>query len=130
MEPNNYTDNKPLPRTEKDNPLETMQPGEAVVCVIKRHPIGLLGIYFIAAIVIIAALAAAILAPGLSHVTDVAGKAWYYPGGLAACRQYAAVCIRSDYNLHGEPLDRYVRQHNPSFASRVVHYPNQSAGAV
>jgi hypothetical protein len=27
------------------NPLESMQPGEQVVCEIKRHPIGILGIY-------------------------------------------------------------------------------------
>jgi hypothetical protein len=27
------------------NPLESMQPGEKIICEIKRHPIGLLGIY-------------------------------------------------------------------------------------
>jgi hypothetical protein len=28
------------------NPLESMQPGERVICEIKRHPIGIIGIYF------------------------------------------------------------------------------------
>lgn len=45
------------------NPLEVMQPGEEVVCEIKRHPIGLFLAYFVSAILIVAAVAAAILVP-------------------------------------------------------------------
>jgi hypothetical protein len=45
------------------NPLEVMQPGEEVVCEIKRHPIGLLPAYLVSAILIVAAASAAILVP-------------------------------------------------------------------
>jgi hypothetical protein len=39
-----------------DNPLESMQPGERVICEIKRHPIGIIGTYasFIAAVALLA----------------------------------------------------------------------------
>ncbi len=69
MEPNNYTNNNPeVPQPPPDlqrvdNPLEVMQPGEEVVCVIKRHPIGLMGIYFVAAVIVIIAVAVAALLP-------------------------------------------------------------------
>jgi hypothetical protein len=47
----NTVDGKPV-----NNPLESMQPGERVICEIKRHPIGILGIYFsfVAAILLVA----------------------------------------------------------------------------
>jgi hypothetical protein len=35
------------------NPLSTMQPGEQVICEIKRHPIGLFGVYGLVAFLII-----------------------------------------------------------------------------
>lgn len=37
--------NQPGTASKDDNPLSVMQPGEQVVCEIKRHPIGLLGPY-------------------------------------------------------------------------------------
>ena len=46
-----------------DNPLAVMQPGERVICEIRRHPIGTLGIYSTAAIIVGVLLACAILAP-------------------------------------------------------------------
>ncbi|MBC7581856.1 PH domain-containing protein [Aeromicrobium sp.] len=43
MEP---TDTTRLSReNEEDNPLRVMSPGERVVCSLKRHPIGLIGVY-------------------------------------------------------------------------------------
>lgn len=50
-QPNNTLNGTPV-----KNPLESMQPGERVLCEIKRHPIGILGIYFsfIAAVVLVA----------------------------------------------------------------------------
>lgn len=45
------------------NPLAVMQPGERVVCEIRRHPFGLLSIYAMALVVIAASLATAILVP-------------------------------------------------------------------
>jgi uncharacterized membrane protein YdbT with pleckstrin-like domain len=41
------------------NPLAVMQPGEHMVCELRRHPIGLIGIYISAALIIILALAGA-----------------------------------------------------------------------
>lgn len=47
-----------------NNPLEAMQDGEEVLCEIKRHPIGMLGMYLAAgAILVILALAAFVLVP-------------------------------------------------------------------
>lgn len=46
-----------------DNPLKVLQPGERVVCEIKRHPIGLLGMYLSSAVIIVIGIAAAILVP-------------------------------------------------------------------
>ena len=45
------------------NPLKVMQPGERVICEIKRHPIGLFGVYAITAIVMAVLIAIAILTP-------------------------------------------------------------------
>lgn len=48
-----------------------MQPGERVICEIKRHPIGLINIYLMAGMVLIATLSAAILMPMYaSFLTD------------------------------------------------------------
>src|SRR5579883_1202469 len=54
-----------------DNPLETMQPGEVVICEIKRSPIGLFPAYFISALLIVGGAVAAVLAPYyLDNFTD------------------------------------------------------------
>ncbi|HVU59577.1 MAG TPA: PH domain-containing protein [Candidatus Saccharimonadales bacterium] len=46
------------------NPLEVMQPGEKLICEIKRHPIGLiLGPYLVAAFLTVLAVLAIVLAP-------------------------------------------------------------------
>ena len=69
MNPDDFIQNNPTPR-QADNPLETMEPGEAVICIIKRHPIGLLGIYFVAALVIVIALTGAALLPNVLTALD------------------------------------------------------------
>jgi len=54
-----------------DNPLETMQSGEVVICEIKRSPIGLFPAYFISALLIVGGAVAAVLAPYyLDNFTD------------------------------------------------------------
>lgn len=54
-----------------NNPLGVMQPGERVICEIKRHPIGLIGVYAISALMLAVALSIAILTPiYASFLTD------------------------------------------------------------
>jgi len=45
------------------NPLSVMQPGERVICELKRHPIGLVSVYFVTGLVLAVALSVAILTP-------------------------------------------------------------------
>lgn len=45
------------------NPLKVMQPGERVICEMTRHPIGLIGVYAITALVLAVLIAIAILTP-------------------------------------------------------------------
>lgn len=47
----------------KPNPLHVMQPDEQLVCEIKRHPFGLIGMYFSVAVGLSALAVAVILAP-------------------------------------------------------------------
>ncbi len=59
-----------------DNPLKVMQPGEQVVCEIKRHPIGLLSIYatfaFVVGIAIVAIASASMFLPNFSSQKQAA----------------------------------------------------------
>ena len=46
--------NQPAQSSENMNhPMAVMQPGERVICVVKRHPIGMLGIYFTATFMVV-----------------------------------------------------------------------------
>jgi len=45
------------------NPLESLQPGEQVLCEIRRHPVGLAGPYLGAAIVVVGAVLAGVMMP-------------------------------------------------------------------
>jgi len=45
------------------NPLKVMQPGERVLCEIRRHPFGLFSMYFVLAVIIVLAAVAVALAP-------------------------------------------------------------------
>ncbi len=53
----------PQPQQRTNNPLEVMQPGEQVVCEIERHPIGLVGVYGVTAVISGVFIAIAILTP-------------------------------------------------------------------
>lgn len=71
---------KPVPQGQIHNPLAVMQPGEQIICEIKRHPIGMLGVYIAAGfIIIVLAILAFVVAPnaadsaGNSSVTIAAG---------------------------------------------------------
>ena len=46
-----------------NNPLAVMQPGERVVCEIRRHPIGLFGVYSVTAIALAVLISIGILTP-------------------------------------------------------------------
>jgi hypothetical protein len=49
---------------EVHNPLAAMQPGEQVICEIKRHPIGIIGVYVVAGLLLtVLAVAVFIIAP-------------------------------------------------------------------
>lgn len=55
------------PQLPQSDPFSVMQPGERVICEIKRHPIGIFGIYFAAgALLIVLALLAFVVAPGVA----------------------------------------------------------------
>lgn len=59
----------PLPAVH--NPLAAMQPGEQIICEVKRHPIGLLGIYVAAGIILILlAVGAFVILPGVVSAAD------------------------------------------------------------
>jgi hypothetical protein len=47
----------------KDFPLKVMQPGERVLCEIRRHPFGLFGLYFTLILVILVAVLVVVAAP-------------------------------------------------------------------
>ena len=68
-----------------DNPLKVMQPGERVLCEIKRHPIGLLSVYISAAVVIICAIAAVIAAPMLIKGLSTKNQMVVALGALIIC---------------------------------------------
>jgi hypothetical protein len=72
------------PRTRVSNELSVMQPGERVICDIKRHPIGIIGIYVaIVFMLFIAAVLAFILVPGTFGDTG-SDQAQRYAAGLFA----------------------------------------------
>ncbi len=53
-----------------NNPLETMREGEIVICNIKRHPIGILGVYLTFALLVVIVAALGVAAPTLFPNTD------------------------------------------------------------
>ena len=64
MNPNQISDNDADDKLQKvANPLGVMQPGERVICEINRHPIGLVGVYAVTAIVLAVFISIAILTP-------------------------------------------------------------------
>lgn len=65
----------PLPKHHMNNPLSVMQEGEQTICEIKRHPIGLLGVYVMsgALLIVLAVLAFVVVPHGAS--SDNRGQA-------------------------------------------------------
>ena len=61
MDPYNQSSTQPAPNMH--NPLQVMSPGEKVICEVKRHPFGLVGLYAASAFLIVASFAVAFLAP-------------------------------------------------------------------
>ncbi|HTB49268.1 MAG TPA: PH domain-containing protein [Verrucomicrobiae bacterium] len=73
------------------NPLSAMQPGEQTICAIKRHPIGMFGVYVgTGLLLIVAAVLAFIVAPSL--ITSVSRTQVMAGGGLAFV-VLAALCL-------------------------------------
>lgn len=69
MNPEQMPENEKLQSVE--NPLKVMQQGERVICEVKRHPVGLWGIYFGVLILLIVLITGAIVVPGyIPNVTD------------------------------------------------------------
>lgn len=69
----NPTDpNQPVQPT-INNPLNVMSPGERVICEIKRHPIGIIGVYVVSGLLLVLLFAAAALAP--HYVTELSSQA-------------------------------------------------------
>src|SRR5882724_4992188 len=63
--------NQPADEPVVDNPLAVMEPGERTICEIKRHPIGMLGIYSMAGfLLLVIAILAFAVAPQVLTSTD------------------------------------------------------------
>jgi len=83
----NYAPNQPAGYPEQpnqtpptNNPLAVMQPGEQNICEIKRHPIGLLGVYVMSGLLVVGLAVAVFLAP--NYVTSVSSTQVVEVGGL------------------------------------------------
>lgn len=68
-----------------DNPLKVMQPGERVVCEIKRHPFGLLSLYGSFAFVVAIAIVAIVMAPKLVSNFSSQAQATTALGAIILC---------------------------------------------
>jgi len=78
MEPSNPQNMSPQglnPEAVK-NPLNVMSPGEKIICDIKRHPIGLLGVYLISGFLILLLLGGVAFLPQL--VSDLSNQTKLY----------------------------------------------------
>ncbi len=77
----------PAPQ-EIHNPLSVMQPDEQTICEIKRHPIGMLGVYLISGtVLLVLAVLAFVVAPNMfsdhrSQAMALGGLAFLFVGGL------------------------------------------------
>lgn len=71
------------PEVKVNNPLATLRPGERVIAEIKRHPIGLFGLYLGASIIIALAVAAAMFGPRIIGDTSHQTTTWFMLGAAA-----------------------------------------------
>jgi uncharacterized membrane protein YdbT with pleckstrin-like domain len=65
-----------------NNPLQVMSPGEQVVCEIKRHPFGLIGLYVASGAFIVLLLGAALVVPAYVPSISANSKALLVVGGF------------------------------------------------
>jgi membrane protein YdbS with pleckstrin-like domain len=75
MDPNNPQNAQPNPGLTPEavhNPLNVMSPGEQIICDIKRHPIGLLGVYITSGFLILVLLGGVAALPSL--VSDLSNQ--------------------------------------------------------
>lgn len=78
MDPNNQNNQHQLPQPDhaKLDPMVVLRPGERVICEIKRHPFGILSMYFSGLVAIVVAIVLAAFAPQIiSTGNDVAANA-------------------------------------------------------
>jgi len=85
MQPNSPTPqpyNRPEELENVENPLAVMQPGERVICHIRRHPFGLISIYFMSALLLVLAFAGA--AAATHYLTDLTSqqKLWIFAAAV------------------------------------------------
>ena len=74
MNPNQDNQSQPDPKLQSVyNPLSVMREDEQVLSEIRRHPIGIIGVYLGAALVVVAAITGAIVAP--SHISNLNSSA-------------------------------------------------------
>lgn len=95
----NYTDNVKQQQEEAlqnvHNPLSVMQPGERVICEIKRHPIGLFGIY-LSSFLLLALLAVVIFIFG-PQVFNIEDTSQYYGAASVGFLIIAALTLLFTY---------------------------------
>lgn len=78
------------PSLSAKNPLEAMQPGERIICEIKRHPVGMLSQYIMTGFVLVLLGVAAVFAPQIfsqnsqSQVRELALLGWVFVALLCA----------------------------------------------
>lgn len=79
MDPNNQNNQQQPPQphnTTKLDPMVVLRPGERVICEIKRHPFGILSMYFSGLVAIVVAIVLAAFAPQIiSTGSDISGVA-------------------------------------------------------
>lgn len=101
---NTPMENQPAPQTPQNtntqgdgselHPFVVLQPGERVICQIKRHPIGLISQYITAGFLIVVALVAAlVVGPMLNSQTDGTQAALFLYGGVALLIIFALIFL-------------------------------------
>lgn len=65
-----------------DNPLAVMSPGERVICSIKRHPFGLIGIYLVAGLLLVLLFAGVAVLPHFVTTLSSQDKTYIFLGTL------------------------------------------------
>lgn len=80
MEP---TQPNPTQENIADNPLHVMSPGEQVICSIKRHPIGLIGVYIMTGIMVLLLLVGVAALPHFATDLSATDKTYAFITAVA-----------------------------------------------